>query len=83
MDLVAVETRHVADRMDACIPVVKIKGRICCVAFEAYERLRPGRKIFDIYKGLVIARGLLSLLCVRRNLLRSDPLNSEASGPMA
>jgi len=51
------------------------------MAFEAYEGLRPGRKILDLDKGLVIACGLLPLLRVQCDLLRGNSFNSEAPGP--
>jgi hypothetical protein len=53
------------------------------MAFQADEGLGPGRKIFDLDEGFVIARGLLSLLRVHGDFLRGNPFNGETPGPVA
>ncbi len=81
-DAVTVHTRYIAHSMDACIPVMEIKGRICSMAFKAYKGLRLGRNVLYIYESLVITCSLPPFLCLHFDLFRSYTLHSKASRSM-
>lgn len=79
VDIMAVEAGDLVEGVEPGVPVMQVEGGVGGVAFEADERLRRGRQVFQVDQCLEIAGGLDALPGVRLNHFSGQALDSQTA----